>query len=152
MTRDCGQPASGSGFRLPGHSRGHPRDCRRRGAAARPTYTRKGGHDAREGAEDERVDADEFVEALKQRTAARVVGDPTRLRQVVINLLNNAVKFTQQGGVTVRVRLLERDGVWAQLRVEVEDTGEGIAPEHIPRLTERFYRADVGRSRRSGGT
>lgn len=64
------------------------------------------------------------------------------------NLIINAVRYTPEGGViTVRWYRDERGA-----HFEVEDTGPGIAPQHIPRLTERFYRVDVGRSRESGGT
>lgn len=75
-------------------------------------------------------------------------GDPDQLIQVVANLIENAVKYGRpQGRVTVR---LSRRG--GELRLDVEDEGEGIDPLHIPRLTERFYRVDTHRSRASGGT
>jgi two-component system phosphate regulon sensor histidine kinase PhoR len=63
-------------------------------------------------------------------------------------LVFNAVKYTQPGG-TINIRwFMDARG----LVFEVQDTGIGIAPQHIPRLTERFYRVDVGRSRTMGGT
>jgi len=62
-------------------------------------------------------------------------------------LLDNAVKYTDTGRITVTV---EEKG--AAVRVSVADTGRGIAPEHLPRLFERFYRVDPGRSRNLGGT
>ena len=78
-----------------------------------------------------------------------VKGDPTQLSQLLHNLVNNAIKYGRAGTpVTVR---LARDGN-AMVMLSVSDEGEGIAPEHIPRLTERFYRADPGRSRALGGT
>jgi two-component system heavy metal sensor histidine kinase CusS len=77
-----------------------------------------------------------------------VVGDPVRLRQVAVNLIDNAIKYTPAGG-SVRVGTSEADGV---VRLTVADTGEGIAAEHLPRVFERFYRVDKARSREQGGT
>jgi signal transduction histidine kinase len=79
--------------------------------------------------------------------AGVVSADPTAFRQVVSNLVENAVRYTHQGSVTLRTRLGEA-GVW----VDVRDTGVGIAPEHVPRIFERFYRVDSARSREQGGT
>jgi len=77
-----------------------------------------------------------------------VVGDPVRLRQLVVNLLGNAVKYTPAGG-RVRVTL---GAVADQARLDVADTGIGIAPEDLPHVFERFYRADKARARAEGGT
>jgi heavy metal sensor kinase len=78
----------------------------------------------------------------------QVVGDEGRLRQVFINLLDNALKYTPEAGrVTVRVH--EREGAAV---VAVEDTGVGIAAEHLPHVFDRFYRVDKARSRAEGGT
>jgi signal transduction histidine kinase len=79
--------------------------------------------------------------------ACAVRADPTALRQVLSNLVENAVRNTNAGSVTVFTEPAA-DGVW----VGVRDTGEGIAPDHLPRIFERFYRVDTGRSRQSGGT
>ena len=79
--------------------------------------------------------------------AAVLHADPTAFRQVMSNLVENAVRYTQTGSVTLRTRRGEA-GVW----VDVRDTGVGIAPEHVPRIFERFYRVDAGRSREQGGT
>ena len=76
-----------------------------------------------------------------------VHGDPTRVRQVLLNLVTNAVKFTPQGRVTVQVSWPAQN-----LRVAVTDTGIGIAPEVIPHLFERFSQADGSTARRFGGT
>ena len=77
-----------------------------------------------------------------------VIGDEKQLRSVVTNLVVNAVNHTPaEGTVTVNWRDQGADSL-----LEVIDDGEGIAPEHIPRLTERFYRVDAGRSRERGGT
>jgi signal transduction histidine kinase len=73
--------------------------------------------------------------------------DPTAFRQILTNLVENAVRYTREGSVTVGTRLAD-GGVW----LEVSDTGIGIAPEHLPRIFERFYRVDAGRSRAEGGT
>jgi signal transduction histidine kinase len=66
---------------------------------------------------------------------------------VLTNLVENAVRYTREGSITLRSRRGDR-GVW----VDVLDTGVGIAPEHLPRIFERFYRVDAGRSREQGGT
>jgi signal transduction histidine kinase len=73
--------------------------------------------------------------------------DPTAARQVLSNLVENAVRHTAAGAVTVTTEPGEQ-GVWLVVR----DTGAGIAPEHLPRVFERFYRADPGRARTQGGT
>ncbi len=74
-------------------------------------------------------------------------GNPRELRSAFANLVINAVQYTPEGAIRVRWYRNEEG-----LFFEVEDTGIGIEPQHIPRLTERFYRVDVGRSRHSGGT
>lgn len=78
----------------------------------------------------------------------RIFGAEKELYSAFSNLVTNAVRYTPEGG-SIEVRWY-RDERGAHL--EVQDSGVGIAPEHIPRLTERFYRVDVGRSRESGGT
>ena len=99
--------------------------------------------------------------ALAQRAAERnielrnevdhqvlVFADARRLEQMLTNLVDNAIKFNRDGGA-VRVRHESTD---VRDRVLVLDTGEGIAPEHLPRIFERFYRIDRARSRALGGT
>ena len=83
---------------------------------------------------------------------ALVAADPVRLKQVVGNLLSNALKFTSKGGITLRARVAGREGASVRLRVEVEDTGIGVAPEHKPRLFAMFEQADQTTTRRFGGT
>ncbi len=79
-----------------------------------------------------------------------VIGDAGQLRQLANNIVNNAMKYGR-AGTPVAVSLLQsRSG--AMLNFSVADQGDGIAPEHLPRLTERFYRVDSGRSRSVGGT
>jgi two-component system phosphate regulon sensor histidine kinase PhoR len=78
-----------------------------------------------------------------------VAGDAAQLSQVIHNLVGNALKYGKRGRpVTIGLR---RDGE-TLIRLSVADEGDGIAPEHLPRLTERFYRVDPGRSRAQGGT
>lgn len=80
---------------------------------------------------------------------AFVAGDHAQLAQAVRNLVDNAEKYgASKTGVSVRLETSERG--W--LTLSITDHGEGIAPEHLPRLTERFYRADTRRSRAAGGT
>ena len=78
-----------------------------------------------------------------------VTGDRAQLSQMLHNLVGNAIKYGA-AGTPVRITLT-RDGA-RMLRLSVADQGEGISPEHLPRLTERFYRVDAGRSRSLGGT
>ncbi len=77
--------------------------------------------------------------------------DPVRLRQMLFNLIGNAVKFTGEGGVEVRM-MTRGEGVMRNLRVEIQDTGIGISKEAQARLFERFHQADGSTTRRFGGT
>ena len=79
-------------------------------------------------------------------------GDPLRLGQVLLNLAGNAVKFTEQGGITISVRLGEESLAAAQLCFEVVDTGIGITPETQTRLFSAFEQADNSMTRKYGGT
>ena len=79
-------------------------------------------------------------------------GDVGRIRQVLINLVGNAVKFTERGEVAVGVRLLGEDQERCRIQFEVEDSGVGIAPELIRRIFEPFSQADGSTTRRFGGT
>lgn len=81
-----------------------------------------------------------------------VRGDPLRIRQVLLNLIGNAVKFTVEGTVRVRVRNGGADATTSRLRIEVSDTGIGIAPERLQQLFERFSQADASTTRNFGGT
>lgn len=82
---------------------------------------------------------------------ARVRGDPIRLRQVVVNLLGNAIKFTDAGEVAIHLRALERDAATLIARIDVTDTGIGIAPKAQARIFESFVQADGSATRRHGG-
>ncbi len=79
-------------------------------------------------------------------------GDPHHLRQVLINLTGNAVKFTDHGHIDVRVGLTEDTGNRAKLKFEVVDTGIGIAESVLPRIFDSFTQADASTTRRFGGT
>jgi len=79
-------------------------------------------------------------------------GDPCRLRQVLINLVGNAIKFTSNGEVILRARLAAQPGSDVTLRFEVTDTGIGIDPESFARLFQPFSQADSSTTRRFGGT
>jgi len=81
-----------------------------------------------------------------------VMGDPSRLRQVILNLVGNAVKFTDSGGVTVSVRNESRDATHAVVRFTVKDTGIGIAPEKLKEIFTPFTQADNSTPRKYGGT
>ncbi|MGQ9928431.1 MAG: sensor histidine kinase [Chloroflexaceae bacterium] len=79
------------------------------------------------------------------------LADPERLTQVLHNLLSNALRHTPAGG-QITLRAQTAAGANGALRLEVEDTGAGIAPEDLPHVFERFYRADRGRTREQGGS
>jgi len=81
-----------------------------------------------------------------------VEGDPTRLRQVLINLLGNAVKFTEQGEVTLGIEYLHGDGESASAKFSVTDTGIGIPPENRAKIFEAFQQSDNSVTRQYGGT
>ena len=82
----------------------------------------------------------------------RLMGDPTRLRQAVLNLVGNAVKFTQRGEVVLDVSIVDEDPQAVRLRFEVRDTGPGIAPDVAPRLFMPFEQGSTSTARRHGGT
>jgi two-component system, sensor histidine kinase and response regulator len=81
-----------------------------------------------------------------------LLGDPTRLQQALLNFANNAIKFTEAGSVTLRAICLEETDESVLVRLEVQDTGIGIAPEILPRLFSTFEQADNSITRRYGGT
>ena len=97
-----------------------------------------------------------FAERAESRTidfetkadSASVNSDPEALRQIFTNLFDNALRHTPPGG---RIRVLAQRAGNALL-IRVTDTGSGIPPDHLPRIFERFYRVDPGRSRQEGGT
>jgi two-component system phosphate regulon sensor histidine kinase PhoR len=81
--------------------------------------------------------------------AAELMGEVRELQSALSNLVSNAVRYTPAGG---QIDVSADQGIDGSLFIEVRDTGAGISPEHLPRLTERFYRVDRSRSRESGGT
>ncbi len=84
--------------------------------------------------------------------AAWLRGDPLRLEQILVNLVGNAVKFTEHGEVRIQVSQQDIDATAVRLRLEVRDTGIGIAPEHLAILGTSFTQADGSITRRFGGT
>ncbi|MBN9145219.1 MAG: hypothetical protein BGP00_01145 [Novosphingobium sp. 63-713] len=92
--------------------------------------------------------------ALRQGSSLpdMIVGDGGRLHQILLNLVTNAIKFTETGEVSLSVSVKNRNDEMAHLRFQVDDTGIGIEPEHIGRLFHPFEQADVSTTRRFGGT
>jgi PAS domain S-box-containing protein len=83
---------------------------------------------------------------------ANVSGDPTRIRQVLLNFANNSIKFTERGSIILRARIVSETETHTMMRFEVQDTGVGISPETLPRLFTPFEQADSSISRLYGGT
>jgi CheY-like chemotaxis protein len=85
---------------------------------------------------------------------AMLLGDPNRLRQILLNLVQNAVKFTKTGGITMSVTnvVQEQGGRRFRLRFEVEDSGIGISPEHREHIFRKYQQADASIARNYGGT
>ncbi|MDX2186648.1 MAG: ATP-binding protein [Opitutaceae bacterium] len=116
---------------------------------------------------DPRIEIDHAVEALRESARAKglvfrvdieetvspmLVGDPARIRQIMVNFVGNALKFTAKGGVTVMVNVLHDSGNQQTLRFAVRDTGIGISEEAQARLFLPFSQADSSTTRRFGGT
>ncbi|HVK32693.1 MAG TPA: response regulator [Burkholderiaceae bacterium] len=94
----------------------------------------------------------ELLLSLSPQLPTALVGDPSRLGQVLLNLCNNAVKFTEQGEVVVSISLLEQAGASVRLGFEVRDSGIGMDEQTLQHLFEPFSQADASTSRRYGGT
>jgi PAS domain S-box-containing protein len=88
---------------------------------------------------------------VKSAMPETILSDPTRLRQIVTNLVSNAIKFTGSGGVRIVARVVKR-GADHQLRIDVVDSGIGVAPEKLELIFEPFAQADASVTRRFGGT
>src|SRR6202049_3688712 len=100
--------------------------------------------------------ADEKSLEMSARVSPNVpkhlIGDPTRLRQLIVNLIGNAIKFTEEGTILLNTELEERTGDAVRLHISVSDTGMGIPPEKQHLIFESFAQADGSTTRRFGGT
>ena len=94
----------------------------------------------------------ELVTQIREEVPSLLHGDPLRLRQVLLNLVGNAIKFTSSGEVFLDVLLDRQDDTTADVRFEIHDTGIGIEEDVIPRLFQAFTQADESTTRRFGGT
>ncbi|MFH1115585.1 MAG: response regulator [Pseudomonadota bacterium] len=94
----------------------------------------------------------EFLMDVSQDVPPALVGDPLRLGQVLINLCNNAVKFTEEGEMVISTRIEERDEQSVTLRFSVRDTGVGLTEEQKGKLFQAFSQADTSTTRKYGGT
>ena len=94
----------------------------------------------------------DLVYHLSQDIEFNLVGDPDRLRQILLNLVGNAIKFTEEGQVSVQIHLQQRHGDEVTLHFAVSDTGKGIAQEKRALIFEAFRQADASTTRRYGGT
>src|SRR5271163_4459717 len=94
----------------------------------------------------------EFLIASPNNSPSSLIGDPLRLGQILINLVNNAVKFTERGEVVVKVALEERTSDRVKVKVSVRDSGIGMTPAQAARLFQAFSQADTSTSRKYGGT
>jgi len=94
----------------------------------------------------------ELVFDVATDVPSRLVGDPLRLSQIIINYANNAVKFTERGEIDVVVRVVQRTGEGVLLRVAVRDTGVGLSAEQKSKLFQSFQQADSSTTRKYGGT
>jgi two-component system, sensor histidine kinase and response regulator len=90
--------------------------------------------------------------SIKEEICTRLLGDPTRLRQILLNLLGNAIKFTAQGNVGLEIVPLHETDDEIQLQFSVRDTGIGISEENQKRLFQSFTQADASTTRKYGGT
>ncbi|HKK91512.1 MAG TPA: ATP-binding protein, partial [Desulfobacteraceae bacterium] len=94
----------------------------------------------------------DFEYAMEPDVPRRVMGDPGRIRQIMNNLIGNAVKFTEEGEVTLQVDRVSETEYTAVVRFTVNDTGIGIAPENMDKLFQDFSQADASTTRNYGGT
>jgi len=94
----------------------------------------------------------EFLADAASNIPEQLRGDPLRLGQILTNLVNNAIKFTQRGEIRVKIELLEQTGEKAQLRFSVRDTGIGMTREQAAKLFQPFSQADSSTTRKYGGT
>jgi two-component system sensor histidine kinase/response regulator len=94
----------------------------------------------------------EFLAHVSPEIPEHLLGDPLRLGQIMTNLVNNSVKFTEQGEIRLNIDLVERTGEKVQLKFSVRDTGMGMTKEQAARLFQPFTQADMSTTRKHGGT
>ena len=94
----------------------------------------------------------EFIYFIEEAVPLKLVGDPVRLRQVLINLVGNAIKFTERGEIFVEVTLVESASSEVTLAFSVKDTGVGIAPEQQKQVFDSFYQTEDTQAKLKGGT
>ncbi len=94
----------------------------------------------------------ELVSLVYRDTPLSLVGDPLRLKQILTNLVSNAIKFTREGTIVVRAMVEDEHEDTAQLRISVQDTGIGLSPADVRTLFQAFSQADNSLSRQPGGT
>jgi signal transduction histidine kinase len=93
-----------------------------------------------------------LVYNITPETPNALRGDPYRVRQLILNMVNNAIKFTERGEVSINISCSERDADTVKIRVEVRDTGIGLSPEAQKNLFQPFTQADSSTTRKFGGT
>ncbi len=94
----------------------------------------------------------ELIVAAPPKSVGRLVGDPLRIQQIVTNLIGNAIKFTEQGEIVVRIGEMERNQNQVRLQFSIQDTGIGMTEEQMSHLFEAFSQADGSTTRKFGGT
>ncbi|CAK0757776.1 two-component system, sensor histidine kinase and response regulator [uncultured Gammaproteobacteria bacterium] len=94
----------------------------------------------------------ELLIHIAQDVPHALIGDPLRLGQVLTNLINNAVKFTETGYLAINIQVLDRHGDRVNLGIDVKDTGIGMTPEQVSKLFQAFTQADGSTTRKYGGT
>lgn len=93
-----------------------------------------------------------IYEEIDRKIPPYILGDQTRLQQILLNLISNALKFTHQGSVTARIKLIKEFDDKVELLFEIEDTGIGIGPDRLDKIFEKFKQAEASTSRQFGGT
>ena len=94
----------------------------------------------------------ELVSLVYRDTPSALIGDPLRLKQILTNLVSNAIKFTREGSIVVRAMIEDETAEGVQLRISVQDTGIGLSAQDVRELFQAFSQADNSLSRQPGGT